>query len=343
MDFTVIIATHNRAQHLDDTLLHLGRIDSVRDWEVIVVDNNSSDDTAAVVARRARDFPVPLRYLHEPVQGKYEAMNSGIRAARGRIIAATDDDARVMPDWLDRAEAALLEHHCDFVGGPVRPLWDGQPPAWLDVESATVQKVIAITHHGPGPREYGAGLGWPLGVNVAYRRQAFERAGLFDASLGRKAGTLRSQSQREWHLRARAAGLRGFYVPDMVVHHRVAVDRLKKQYFRRWFYWHGISRASLYWRFGFDPEEPDAVQHIEPLPQIAGVPRHLVTKAPRAVRSWLWRSLRREDKRAFEYEMWLCFFAGLALECSRQRRRPFMAHLHERVAPSETLRVPTSG
>ena len=79
------------------------------------------------------------------------------------------------------------------------------------------------------------GMPWPLGINTATRREAFERIDLFDNRLGRKAGTLRNQAQREWHLRARAAGLRGFYVPDMVVHHVVEAERLQKQYFRRWY------------------------------------------------------------------------------------------------------------
>jgi glucosyl-dolichyl phosphate glucuronosyltransferase len=343
MHFTVIIATYNRSEHLADTLLHLASLTTTRPWEVIVVDNNSSDDTPDVLKRLAHAFPVPLRYLHEPVQGKYGALNAGIRASRGRIIAATDDDAHVAPDWLDRAEAGLREHDCGFVGGPVRPLWDGEPPTWLDPSNPAVQKVIAICDYGPAPREYGIRMGWPLGVNVAYRRESFERAGLFDPSLGRTAGTLRSQSQREWHLRARAAGIRGFYIPGMLVEHRVVVDRLQKEYFRRWHYWHGISRGTMYWRFGFDPEEPEALQHIQPLPAIAGVPSRLIRKAVRSLRSWTWRRTRGEARRAFDYEMWLCFFAGIAVECRRQRRIPFRSGSRDEAATRIQTLEPAPG
>ena len=104
------------------------------------------------------------------------------------------------------------------------------------------------------------GLPWPLGINTATRREAFARLDLFDNRLGRKAGTLRNQAQREWHLRARAAGLRGFYIPDMVVHHVVESERLQKRYFRRWFYWHGISRAILFAKLGVDMDAPDNSQ-----------------------------------------------------------------------------------
>jgi glycosyltransferase involved in cell wall biosynthesis len=337
LDVTVVVATFNRAVHLEDTLQHLARVTTRRTWEVIVVDNNSSDETPQVLARLAPSFPVPLRTIHEPIPGKYTALNTAIRAARGRIIAATDDDARVAPDWLDRADAGLTAHDCGFVGGPVRPLWDGVPPDWLDASEPVMQKVIAICDYGPAPREFGVGMGWPLGVNVAYRREVFDRAGLFDPALGRKAGTLRSQSQREWHLRARAAGIRGFYVPDMLVEHRVIVERLKKQYFRRWHFWHGISRASLYWRYGFDPEEPEAVRHTRPMPALLGVPRPLLLKGARALRSWLWRTIRGDRSQAFGYELWLCFLAGFALETRRQRRQPFGEGARMTTQPDTTV------
>ena len=328
---TVVIATYNRAAYLGGTLLHMARATTTRRWEVVVVDNNSPDDTQQVVARLARDFPVPLRYVHEPAQGKYGALNTGIRASRGRVITATDDDALVAVDWLDRAAAGLEQHRCAFVGGRVRPLWDREPPPWLDPGSPAAQKVIAICDYGEVPREFGVGTGWPLGVNVAYRREVFERVGLFDSTLGRKAGTLRSQSQREWHLRARRAGLTGFYLPDMLVDHRVSGDRLQKQYFRRWHYWHGVSRANLYWRLGFDPEEPESLRHSRPLSSIAGVPRTLLRRGASSLRSCAWRGLRGEPAHSFEYEMWLCFLAGVASECRRLRHTPFRADATDKI------------
>ena len=54
-------------------------------------------------SRRHRRFPVELRYLFEREQGRSPALNTGIRAARGEIIATTDDDVRVPADWLNRA------------------------------------------------------------------------------------------------------------------------------------------------------------------------------------------------------------------------------------------------
>jgi hypothetical protein len=184
--------------------------------------------------------------------------------------------------------------------------------------------VLALQDHGEQPREFGVkGMPWPLGINTATKREAFDRIDLFDNRLGRKAGTLRNQAQREWHLRARAADVRGFYLPGMVVHHLVAPSRLEKQYFRRWLYWHGISRAMLYRQGGFDMEEPELErpEHAGDS-RIGGVPIHLISKAARSLRSVVWHTMRRDVATAFEHELWLCFFAGVVRQRWADRRLP---------------------
>ena len=337
MDLSIVICTVNRAAELRETLKSLAMVRAPGSTELIVVDNHSTDDTKRVVQSAAVEFPFPIRYLFVRQEGKYAALNAGIRASTGRTIAATDDDARFECDWLERALEALNSYGCEFVGGRVLPLWGGEKPVWVAERNGLHAKVIALLDHGESVREFGRGISWPLGVNVAYRREVFERVGLFDNRLGRKSGTLRNQAQREWHLRARAAGARGFYIPDMIVHHLVSRERLQKQYLRRWLYWHGISRAILYRQGGFDMEEPELAnpKHAgERL--IGGVPIHLVYKALRTARSFAWHTLKRDIPLAFEYELWLCFFAGLAYQRWQDRKLPVAPGPASTGAPAAT-------
>src|SRR6185436_15824891 len=129
MDISVIICTTNRANDLRDTLASLARVNRPGRVELLVVDNGSVDETKAVVEEAAKSYPFSLRYLYEAEPGKYAALNAGIRASAGRIIAATDDDARFEADWLERAVDGLSRYGCEFVGGRVRPLWGGPKPA----------------------------------------------------------------------------------------------------------------------------------------------------------------------------------------------------------------------
>jgi glycosyltransferase involved in cell wall biosynthesis len=314
MNFSIIIPTYNRADELRETIRSIAKLELAGAWELLVVDNKSTDHTRAVVEEERAAFPVDLHYLHEPEQGRYAALNTGIRAAKGEIIATTDDDARVERDWLTRAAAALEALGCDYVGGKVLPIWRGTRPTWLPYRPGPHWAVLALQDHGNKPLEFGVnGIPWPLGINTATRREAFQRTDLFDNRLGRKAGTLRNQAQREWHLRARSAGLRGFYVPDMVVHHVVDAERLRKHYFRRWYYWHGISRAILFAKLGVDMDSPDTSQlDFSKVPRIAGVPRYMYRKLAAHAKDLLNAQLRRDSVAAFQHELWLWFFAGVA-------------------------------
>ncbi|MGH9370182.1 MAG: glycosyltransferase family 2 protein, partial [Vicinamibacterales bacterium] len=141
---------------------------------------------------------------------------------------------------------------------------------------------------------------------------------------GRRAGTLLGQEVREWCIRARKAGVRGFYVPEMALSHMIPASRLNKRYFRRWFYWRGISRAMLHKRYGLDMETPEQTTHdFSTVPHLLGVPRYLYRKALAAVILWVRETLRGHRIEAFEHELWLCFFAGLVRQGARPSgRRP---------------------
>jgi GT2 family glycosyltransferase len=319
MKYSIVIATCNRAADLRDTLASLAGLRPDGDWEVIVADNNSSDGTRQVVESAAAAFPVPLRYLHEAEPGRSPALNAGIRRAQGDIIVTTDDDVRVESDWLDQAAAGLERLRCDYVGGRVLPIWGGPRPAWLPDRSGKHWAVIALLDYGPEPIEFGARV--PLGVNMAFRRTAFERAGLLDPQTGRKAGTLLGQEVREWCIRARAAGVRGFYVPGMAVRHIVPASRLNKAYFRRWFYWRGISRAKLYAKAGLDMEAPERTTiDFKTVPHVFGVPRYLYRKALSSAVTSLTAALRGDAVASFDHELWVWFFAGIVRQ--RWRDRP---------------------
>ena len=323
MKYSVVIATYNRAADLRETLGSLASLDTSDSWEVIVVDNNSSDGTADTVRDLAREFPVPLRYRFEAVPGRSAALNTGMAAAEGAIILTTDDDVRVEKDWLEQAGRALDRLQCGYIGGRVQPIWRGTRPAWLSPRSGRHWAVIALLDYGPAPMLLTSRM--PLGVNMAFRREVFETVGGWDTGMGRKAGTLLGQEVREWCIRARQKGVQGYYVPELMVHHIIPASRLTKRYFRRWFYWRGISRALLYQQQGLDMESPqETAVDFSRAVHIAGVPRYLYRALARNAAACLGASVRRDPVVAFEHELWLWMFAGIAAQRWRDRRKPFL-------------------
>ena len=307
---TILIATYNRARLLDETLdaLRALRVKAGRLWDVIVVDNNSTDDTRAVIERQARDFPVPLRYLFEARQGRSSALNAGIAASHATIVAMTDDDVRVEPGWLDAAWDVLEnDASVSYVGGPVSPIWGAPPPAWLDLARGDLWGTIAIQNHGDRPFSYEDARKVPLGANMAARASLFAAIGRFRADLGRNSGRLvMGQEVPELLMRARAAGLRGIYVPAMHVHHHVPPERLTRRYFRSWWYGKGVSRSAL--------EQMQPVTELgvdlRVTPHVLRVPRYMYGSALRDVAGWVKNLALGRTADAFRHQMMLMFFAG---------------------------------
>jgi GT2 family glycosyltransferase len=246
LSITVVIATHNRAGLLEATLRQLGRQQFEPGDEVIVVDNASTDATSTVLAKAATEFPVPLHHRRDTAAGKAPAINKAMALARGHILALTDDDVIVADDWIATIRRIFTDPAVALVGGRVDPRWQCAAPGWLRVEQqgmyGPMSSPLALLHYGEA-QDLGARTA--VGANMAVRRSLFEALGGFAPHLGKQRGTLLGGEDRDLCQRARVAGYRCEYRPELRVQHWVPVERTRLRYFLRWFFWSGITNAVI--------------------------------------------------------------------------------------------------
>src|ERR1700722_18837624 len=129
---SIIICTYNRCDSLRRPLDSLAALQSPPGlrYELLVVDNNSSDGTRAVVESYRSRLSCPVRYVFEPTPGQSYARNTAIGLALGKILAWTDDDVLVPPNWLMAIQDALSDPQVVCAGGKALPLWEAPPPPW---------------------------------------------------------------------------------------------------------------------------------------------------------------------------------------------------------------------
>jgi glycosyltransferase involved in cell wall biosynthesis len=317
---SVLICTYNRAALLDQTLTALGRaaIPEGCEVEVIVVDNNSSDDTAQTVQRAAASGPLTLRYVHEGRQGKSFALNTGLSVAQGDIIALTDDDVLPQPDWLVRMVDDFRADDVVFVFGKVLPRWEvPPPPELLTLRARDIWGPLALVDYGDETVRYdAASFGrsrLPVGANLAIRRDAIDRVGGWRTDLGKVNNTLIAGEDHELCVRLYRAGLySGIYDPAVAVRHLVPASRLTREYFRRWFYWHGRTMARM-----ADAIYPDL--DLTSVPSIAGVPRFVYREFLQQVGRWMLRLGRADALALLAEELMLIEYLGIFSEAWRGR------------------------
>lgn len=179
--------------------------------------------------------------------GSYSARNLGIERAQGDILAFIDDDALLFPDWAEETARNYAEDD-SVIGltGPILPLWEDDSMAWFPKElywifSCTYWDWTEKTEVRNG-----------YGTNISFRREAFERCGLFRSSLGVEKGWGKSDWQRpgaketEFSLRVtQKTGKRVVYNPNIRVKHKVYRYRLTTGFVAKRAYWEGYAKALL--------------------------------------------------------------------------------------------------
>ena len=304
---SVVICTFNRAAALRQALACLrAQTASPDTYEVIVVDNNSSDDTPTVIAQAAELAPVTC--AREPIQGLSFARNHGVRASRGELVAFTDDDVCVAPDWIETiCRVAAERSDVAWFGGRVLPVWPAAPPSWL---GPAFWSPLALLDFGPSRIELGRmEARSAIGANLIVRRQAFSTVGLFNPDVQRVADSIGSTEDQELQIRMARHGLYGLYEPWLIVRSPVDCRRMTRQYHRQWHAGHG--------RFVALMRDPAFEQSSRG--RILDVPAHVFRSLADAVRHWIAASLTLNKAEAFRHELHARFLAGYARERIRER------------------------
>lgn len=208
---SVVVCTHNRVDMLGPCLDSLRALDPAP-VETIVVDSGPvNEETRLLVA----EYP-GVRYIRCVRKGLDIARNAGLDAARGDIIAFTDDDARVDRGWIG---AMLRSFHDPLVGVATGITL----PAELETPAQVLFENAGGFGRGYSPIRFRMRSAvWSgaagAGVNMAVRRTALGRIGPFDEALDGGTPTL-SGGDHDFFSRTLSRGFLIRYDPGAVVWH----------------------------------------------------------------------------------------------------------------------------
>lgn len=205
---SLIVPTHRRPEALADCLAAIAALDYPRCLlEVIVVDDGGGVPLDATV-ERLRDR-LEVRLLSQRRAGPAAARNRGAEAARGDLLAFTDDDCRPTPGWLRRLAAEHLRAPVAMLGGHTRNALVRNPFA------TTSQLIIDAGYawHNRDP----AAARFLTSNNMAVPAEGFRAVGGFDE------GFVTSED-RELCDRWVGSGRRIHYLAEAVVEHAHPLD-----------------------------------------------------------------------------------------------------------------------
>jgi glycosyltransferase involved in cell wall biosynthesis len=208
-DISAIVPTYNRCGLLRQTIeSFIGQTLDPERFELIIVDDGSTDKTEEMVRETAPRCRFKLLYHRMPRNGgPVLARNAGVGMARAQLLAFTDSDCQVTPQWLAVAIAAFAaEPDLGFISGPAI--------------SNPAQRIRFFSIGGADIK--GEHLTYPL-ANMVYRASVLREEGGFDPTAWRNnvGATAFDFSDTDFAWKVKERGYANRFVVDLVIHHEV--------------------------------------------------------------------------------------------------------------------------
>lgn len=166
-----------------------------------------------------------MRYLYCATRGLSAARNTGIRAARAPLVAFIDDDAIAHPDLLrELLDTFDRDPGAGCAGGRIELEMPPQLPVWYTQEFAGYYS--EFNPGGEKIRRVTEMWEYPFGANVAFRKEALEKAGYFSEKMGRVGRDQSGGEELDLECRLAGLGYSIYYNPRARVRHVIMPQRL---------------------------------------------------------------------------------------------------------------------
>ena len=244
MKYSIIVPVYNRPDEVDELLQSLCE-QSLKDFEVVIVEDGSQKDCKEVVGRNTDRLDV--KYFMKPNSGPGQSRNYGAERAQGDYLLVLDSDVVLPTGYLQAVDDELRRQPADAFGGP-----DAAHPSFTDVQKAISYSMTSFFTTG-GIRGGKKKLDkfYPRSFNMGIRRDVYLQLGGFSK--------MRFGEDIDFSYRIVEAGYQPRLLPSAWVWHKRRTDFRK---FFRQVYNSGIARINL------EKRHPGTLKLVHLLPMV---------------------------------------------------------------------------
>jgi len=244
MKYSLIIPVYNRPDEVDELLDSLTH-QSLRDFEVLIVEDGSAQPCKDVVDRYADRLDV--KYFVKPNSGPGMSRNYGAERALGEYLIVLDSDCVIPQDYLKAVETELQREPADAFGGP-----DRAHESFTPVQKAINYSMTSFfTTGGIRGGKKKMDKFYPRSFNMGIRADVYKALGGFSK--------MRFGEDIDFSIRIFKGGYRCRLFPEAWVWHKRRTDFTK---FFRQVHNSGIARIHLYKKY------PESLKLVHVLPAV---------------------------------------------------------------------------
>jgi len=239
---SVVVCTH-RTDHYEEVTRAVDSLlkQTHPEIEIIVVVDGVEESYQKMILHYGSQSHIRV-IATERSLGAFGAANVGVKAARGEIVAFMDDDAIAERTWVENLIDAYREFDAIAVGGKILPVWCFGRPDYLPEE---MDWLVGVTHEGFA-EENAVEVRNTFGPNMSFRREVFERIGLFNEELAFAPPFYIQGAEADFGWRMKQELGKGvIYNPEAVVYHQVSQSKVKVRALLKRAFCQGYSKALL--------------------------------------------------------------------------------------------------
>lgn len=244
MKYSIIVPVYNRPDEIGELLESL-TTQTLKDFEVVVVEDGSQRDCRSVVAQY--EDRLDVAYYAKENSGPGQSRNYGAERARGEYLLVLDSDVVLPEGYIKAIDDELSARPADAFGGP-----DRSHPSFTDTQKAISYSMTSFFTTG-GIRGGKKKLDkfYPRSFNMGIRRDVYLQLGGFS--------NMRFGEDIDFSIRIFKAGCQCRLFPEAWVWHKRRTDLRK---FFRQVYNSGIARINLYKKY------PESLKLVHLLPMV---------------------------------------------------------------------------
>ncbi|MBN1190748.1 MAG: glycosyltransferase [Dehalococcoidales bacterium] len=243
LNITVVVCTHSLENYsnLKAALASISEQTYPPGEIIVVVDGNAVLYKKIIAEYGSRDTTRVI--LLEKNMGISAARNAGIREAKGDVIAFIDDDAVAGKDWLKELSRVYRDYQAIAAGGKILPDWTKGPgPDYFPEE---LFWLVGVTNTGFADEKI-VEVRNTFGPNMSFRKEVFQKAGLFSSVFGFSGVSLVQAEEPEMALRMKKHFGRGvIYNPGAIVYHKINSSKVRIGVLIKRAFFQGYSKALL--------------------------------------------------------------------------------------------------
>lgn len=217
LSFSFIIPVYNRPEEIKELLDSFLDVESVKDHEIVIVEDGSSVTSEAIV--NTFNERLNISYYTKENTGPGDSRNFGMKKAKGNYFIILDSDCLLPPDYLMNVVNSLEKEYVDCFGGP-----DAAHESFSNLQKAIDFTMTSfITTGGIRGNKQSVDEFQPRSFNMGLSKKAFEAT--------RGFGNIHPGEDPDLSIRLKKLGFKTKLIPEAYVYHkrRISWSKFYKQ------------------------------------------------------------------------------------------------------------------